>query len=470
MLSGERISALSQRYALSMAANTIAMLPDRALSALARKKIEQGVKYPEGREFVNQVLLNLKQGYRNTAGECRRKFVQNFIGNYMLFSSRKRLDFTNTYGWEPPVLYVVSPTMKCNLTCPGCYSAHYSKQDVLTTDVLDRIFTEGKELGLYYVVISGGEPYFRNDLLDLFAKHDDMYFMTYTNGTIIRRKKLVPRLAKLGNVMPCLSVEGFEKETDERRGKGVFRTVVDVMEEMKDAGMLFGFSVTCTKENNDVITSDEFVDFYQSKGAFLGWYFQYMPVGREPDLSLIPTPKQRMERRKRIIELRRTRKILLADFWNDGPLVGGCLSGGTQYFHIAADGQVDPCVFAQFSVDNILDKSMVEVLHSDYFKEIRRRQKEMTNKLRPCMIIDRPQVLRDNVRAGGAHASQGGGEATVTTLAGELNAYAREYAALADEAWVSEYGMKKEKGTEGHLDLKVYGCGSTLRAARGGGS
>ncbi len=82
----------------------------------------------------------------------------------------------------------------------------------------------------------------------------------------------------------------------------------------------------------------------------------------------------------------------------------------------------------------------------------------MKNQLRPCMIIDRPQVLRDNVHVGGAHASQKGGEATVTTLAKELNAYAAEYARLADEAWTRDYGREKEKGTEHHLNLKIYGC------------
>jgi len=357
--------------------------------------------------------------------------------------------------------------MKCNLKCYGCYSANYRKKDILNARTIDRIFREGKEIGMYYVVVSGGEPFLRDDLLELYKEHDDMYFMVYTNATIIKRKNLVPKLAELGNVFPCISVEGFEKETDERRGKGVFRTVLDVMKQMKESGMLFGFSATCTKENNDLILSDEFIDFYISQGCFLGWYFMYMPVGRKPDISLLSTPEQRVWRRKRMLEIRRSKPILLADFWNDGPLVGGCLSGGRVYFHIAADGQVDPCVFAQFSVDSIIDKSIIDVLHSPYFVEIRRRQKEMHNKLRPCMVIDRPQVFRDCVHAGGARASQRGGEATVTTLARALNDYARRYAELADEAWITEFGQERETGTEHHLELKIYGCenGRTKTAA-----
>lgn len=460
MKPAENLASFVRRKGLIAAAGAVSRLPDGVLTSLIRKKIEKGIRHPEGREFVSQVLLNLKRCYALTAGECRKKFLQNFIGNYLLFSSDKRKGFAARYGWEPPLLYVISPTMKCNLTCYGCYSANYKKKDILDRKVMDRIFREGKEIGLYYIVVSGGEPFLRDDLLDLFEEHDDMYFMVYTNATMIRRKNLVPRLARLGNVFPCISVEGFEKETDARRGKGVFRTVTEVMDEMKETGMLFGFSATCTKENNDLVTSDEFVDFYISKGCFLGWYFQYMPVGRKPDIALLPTPEQRIRRRKRIIEIRRTRPILLADFWNDGPLVGGCLSGGRVYFHITADGRVDPCVFAQFSTDSILEKSMIDILHSPYFTEIRRRQREMANRLRPCMIIDRPQVLRDNVQFGQASASQKGGEATVTTLAEELNEYAREYTNLADEAWVTEYGRERETGTEGHLDLRIYGCGN----------
>jgi len=43
-------------------------------------------------------------------------------------------------------------------------------------------------------------------------------------------------LAELGNVLPCISVEGFEKETDTRRGNGHFEKVVTAMDNLRDGG------------------------------------------------------------------------------------------------------------------------------------------------------------------------------------------------------------------------------------------
>jgi len=76
-------------------------------------------------------------------------------------------------------------------------------------------------------------------------------------------------------------------------------------------------------------------------------------------VSLMATPEQRFRLRRRSIEIRNTKPIFIGDFWNDGPYVGGCICGARQsgYFHINCHGDVEPCVFLQFSVDNIKDKN-----------------------------------------------------------------------------------------------------------------
>ena len=155
--------------------------------------------------------------------------------------------------WVPFVV-TMSPTMRCNLNCRGCYSGLYSKQGELSEAELDRLFTECKSMGNYFVVLTGGEPYLLKDsLLRLFRKHNDMYFLTFTNGTMLD-EPLVDELARLGNVAPALSLEGFEAETDRRRGAGIHARVLRSMELLRSKGVLFGISVTYASDNVDVLT------------------------------------------------------------------------------------------------------------------------------------------------------------------------------------------------------------------------
>ncbi len=332
---------------------------------------------------------------RELSPAYRRKIVSNLIYNqYIKGQKQRRARCTD--GNMVPSLIVISPTMRCNLSCTGCYSGLYQKEEVLPYEEMDRIIGEARELGIYFAVISGGEPYLLKDqLLSLFEKYDDMFFLTYTNGTLLD-EDTCRALARLGNVAPGISVEGFESETEARRGKGVFEKIVRAMDTLKREGVFFGFSATATSRNIDVITSEEFARFYIDRGALFGWYFIFLPVGKDPVLELAPTPEQRVEMGKRVARLRDTHPIFLGDFWNDGPAVGGCLAGGKYYLHILNNGNVEPCVFAHFSSDNIKGKSLFEVANSPFFKAIRREFpfNETGNLKRPCMIIDNPQVLR----------------------------------------------------------------------------
>jgi MoaA/NifB/PqqE/SkfB family radical SAM enzyme len=241
--------------------------------------------------------------------------------------------------------------------------------------------------------------------------------------------------------MPCISVEGFEAETNKRRGDGHFGKLLGAFARLRDAGIPFGFSATATRENNDLITSDAFVRFYAEQGALLGWYFQYMPIGRDPALDLVPTPEQRLERMHRLLDLREKHDILLADFWNDGPLVGGCIAGGRRYLHINNAADVEPCVFCQLSTDNLHEQSLLETLRtSPLLAAIRKRQAYSDNYLRPCMIIDNPDVLKDVIdEAKPRETCRGGAFRLVRELRPRLLAYASRWKELSDPVWQDKY-------------------------------
>jgi MoaA/NifB/PqqE/SkfB family radical SAM enzyme len=330
-----------------------------------------------------------------TNQRCKRKLVENLIFNWCIKGRGIRSRLASRNIWAP-TLVVISPTMGCNLRCTGCYSGLYSKDGELSEEEIDGILAECRRIGVYFVVVSGGEPYIMKDVwLRLFKKYNDMYFLTYTNGTLLD-EQTVRALARLGNVAPAISVEGFEEHTDRRRGAGVYGKVVKAMDLLKAEGVIFGISVTYTRENIDLITTNEFVQYYIKKGAVFAWYFMFMPVGKDPILELVPTPEQRVFCGDRVAELRKKHPLFMADFWNDGPAVGGCLAGGRHYLHILNSGRIEPCVFAHFGVDNIRDVSILEAVNSPFFEAIRREfpYNDIANLKRPCMIIDNPQVLR----------------------------------------------------------------------------
>jgi MoaA/NifB/PqqE/SkfB family radical SAM enzyme len=373
--------------------------------------------------------------------------IQNFFINAAVIGRQRQEELRKELNIWLPWFFVISPTAKCNLTCVGCYAGNYSKQEDLSFELVDRIFNEAKDLGVYFVTVSGGEPFMWPHLLDIMEKHHDMFFQIYTNGTLIT-KDIAKRLGELGNAAPAISIEGFEKETDARRGEGTFKRIMEAMDNLRNAGVPFGFSATPTKLNIETLMSDEFIDLMIDKGCVLGWFFQYVPIGRKPDVSLMATPEQRFRLRRRSIEIRNTKPIFIGDFWNDGPYVGGCICGARQagYFHINCQGDVEPCVFLQFSVDNIKDKKLIDVIQSPFFKAFQNAQpyRENDNLLTPCALIDNPQVLRDIVTKFNAKPSYNSSMDVITDpeIISFLDNYTKEYRKLADPIWENDLKFK----------------------------
>jgi MoaA/NifB/PqqE/SkfB family radical SAM enzyme len=254
----------------------------------------------------------------------------------------------------------------------------------------------------------------------------------------------VEKIADLGNVSPALSLEGYEEETDRRRGKGHFQKVVRGMALLRKAKVLFACSLTQTRENTNILTSDAFIDFLIEKGTFLVWYFMCFPVGRNPDIRRMPTPQQRDQLRRALPRFRATKPVLFVDFWNDGRLTHGCMAGGRMYFHINARGDLEPCVFCHFASDNIKGKSLLEALDSPFFREIRSRQPYLDNLLRPCLLIDRPEIGREMASMPGVYFTHPGAETFFSHLSKDIDQYAKEYGAIADQAW--EELLRKDQG------------------------
>jgi len=363
----------------------------RNLMKTFEKKLKSNSLAPAVRDFVfnkliGDVILNWADRYPDAAAR------------------RKRED-------PLPLYVVISPTQKCNLSCTGCYAASSCKTaETLEWDIVDQIMQQKRELwGSYFTVISGGEPlmYESNGktIFDLYEKYDNDFFLMYTNGILID-KSVAKRMAELGNVAPAISVEGFESDTDARRGKGVYKKIVTAIDNLKEAGVLYGISFTATRKNVDRILHDNFIDeFYGEKGAAFGWMFQYMPIGRGPDFELMITPEQRRNLWFKERHIIRDKGIFFIDFWNGGPISDGCICAGRKggYLYFDWSGNVMPCVFIPYTVGHIQKdffdkgKNLNDILETPFFTKLRNWQggysykkssAEACNEIVPCPIRD----------------------------------------------------------------------------------
>jgi MoaA/NifB/PqqE/SkfB family radical SAM enzyme len=369
-------------------------------------------------------------------------------------------------GQKPPGLMVISPTRTCNLRCTGCYASAGPSGERMDWDVFNRIVTEAKKLwGMRFFVISGGEPFtYRSHgkgLLDMVSEHPDCFFMCYTNGTLINQP-LAGRIAQAGNLTPAISVEGFERLTEKRRGPGVFKKVLDAMDHLRHAGVPFGVSLTATRENAEEILSDAFIDFFfEERQAVYGWLFQYMPIGKAYTLDLLVTPQQRLRMWRRTWHLIRKRKIMLADFWNCGTTSEGCIAACAPvgYFYIDWNGKIMPCVFVPYSAGNIHDiyrrgGTLDDVYELPYFQAIRRwqwsyglgkeRPEEHGNWLLPCSIRDHHAVGRELIDTYHPEPEDASAAAALQDekyYEGMVR-YDRELQELFDPIWTEEYLRK----------------------------
>jgi hypothetical protein len=132
---------------------------------------------------------------------------------------------------------------------------------------------------------------------------------------------------------------------------------------------------------------------------------------------------------------RETKPVLLGDFMGDGAVVGGCIAGGRKYFHINSQGDIEPCVFCHYAVDNIREKSLKEALNSPFLRYIREQIPYNENLYRPCMLVDKPEVSRSAIQLHQARPTHVGAEAMFSELATEIDQFSCAYAKISDPIW-----------------------------------
>ena len=369
------------------------------------------------------------------------KTITNFMLNGVLFSEDLKRETREKYNCNVPWTILLDPTTACNLKCTGCWAAEYGKSLNLSYDEIDDIISQGKDMGIYFYIYTGGEPLVRKkDILKIAEKHNDCEFLIFTNSTLID-DDFVDEMLRLKNIVPAISVEGSEFTTDARRGDGTYSKVLEAMDKLKENGLPFGISCCYTSMNYESIISEEFVDDMIDRGALFAWYFHFMPVGKGTGKELLPKPNQREHVYHELRKFRKTKPLFFLDFQNDAEYIGGCIAGGRNYLHINANGDVEPCVFIHYSDSNIREKSLLESLQAPLFMAYHDGQPFNENMLRPCPMLENPQLFRNMVKKSQAKSTDILEKEEVDELCDKCEDYASNWKPTADKLW--EETLKK---------------------------
>ncbi len=301
-----------------------------------------------------------------------------FMAKYALASkkaSRLRHEAEKKGEHIPPFL-IASIASNCNLHCAGCYSRAIetgddgARTEQLNAESWGKVFREAAELGISFILLAGGEPLLRRDVIEEATAVPEILFPVFTNGTLLKDDYL-GMFDKSRNLIPVLSIEGNRETTDKRRGHGVYQRLIDTMEDIDGRGILFGVSVTVTTRNLREVMSGEFIDDLRRRGCKLVIYVEYVPMV-EVTRALAPGDEERAYMEERLLLLRsKYEDMVFISFPGDEKTSGGCLATGRGFFHINYHGGAEPCPFSPFSDANVKEVGVAGALHSRLFRTLR---------------------------------------------------------------------------------------------------
>lgn len=325
----------------------------------------------------------LTKGVERIVGEAVRATLKNPRESAFMLkfaaasrSASKRRRKAEDSGEHIPPFLIASITSKCNLHCAGCYSrcnhATVDSEPVkqLTDEDWLRIFDEADDMGISFILLAGGEPMLRRGVIEAAGRKQNILFPVFTNGTFID-ERYFELFDKCRNLIPVMSIEGDRKQTDSRRGEGIYDKLISNMDEFRKRGLVYGASVTVTTQNYEEVTSDAFIDSLSEKSCKAVIFVEYVPVTDE-SRELAPGDVQREYLMNEIQRLREERpEMVYISFPGDEKSSGGCVAAGRGFFHINSHGGAEPCPFSPYSDINVKDTSLREALRSPLFTALR---------------------------------------------------------------------------------------------------
>jgi MoaA/NifB/PqqE/SkfB family radical SAM enzyme len=330
-----------------------------------------------GRSSLSGMLFFLKVGFR------------------LLLAKRRKAKKQKNIQGNIPTVIAISPTMRCNYNCRGCYSRDRISNNELTTQELYSLLSEAVQLGVLAVVVTGGEPYLRGDTIQLMEKHKKLLFIPITNGSKMT-PELAKRIAKSGNIIQLVSIEGLKEHTDNRRKRGSYETAVLAMKSLREAGACFGFAATNTSENSKFLGTDKFIDNMVELGCTLGYFTEYVPCGPHPNKDWILNEQEREYFRERVLDFRKRKSIVLVQFPQDEyGEENCCTAAGISSLHINSEGGIEPCPFIDISLENVRSGGLKTACESPFLKSIRERDNLLKREKLACSLFEHYSELQE---------------------------------------------------------------------------
>lgn len=319
-----------------------------------------------------------------------------FLARYALASkaASKRRAELEAQGEHIPPFLIASITSSCNLHCAGCYARENhacvdgTAAGQLSVQEWRNIFQESRELGIGFILLAGGEPMIRRDVLEAAAEIPEILFPVFTNGTMLD-DGYIKLFERSRNLVPIFSIEGGRDKTDERRGPGVHAQLMQSMDRMRENRLLFGASVTVTTSNIRETVSQHFLDGLKERGCKAVIYVEFVPVSEDSG-ELAPQDAEREFLRQSLSALREEYpEMVFISFPGDEKSSGGCLAAGRGFFHINSHGGAEPCPFSPYSDINVRETSVREAMRSQLFQSLRSGDVLMEEHAGGCVLFER---------------------------------------------------------------------------------
>jgi MoaA/NifB/PqqE/SkfB family radical SAM enzyme len=298
-------------------------------------------------------------------------------------------------GYDIPVMMLVSITSLCNLSCSGCYMQQRRPQagPEMNLDELKSIAAQAEELGISVIGIIGGEPLLRHhEIIALAQSFPRIVFTLNTNGLLVN-EETTEEIAGCENLVPFISLEGFRKETDSRRGQGMYDRVLSACSLMNDRVLFFGLAVTVSRNNIGEVLDESFIRTMIATGARAFIFIQYVPAGPGTQ-DLVPTPEQRQLVIRSMHAFNRNYPAFFIGIPGDMEEFGGCLAAGRGFIHVNPYGDLEPCPIVPISDGNLRTLPLKEALQSPLLRTIRENHQSLHANGR-CILRTQPRWLEE---------------------------------------------------------------------------
>ena len=264
----------------------------------------------------------------------------------------------------------VGLTNACPQRCAYCYNKGRSGR-VMDTATIKRTIRELKNLGVFWLGLTGGEPLLNKDLLQIVESAGaDCSVKLFTTGSTLT-PQLASDLRKAGLFSVSVSLDDWREEDHDRaRGTpGAFREALRAIEVFqKTDGLHVGVSAVLSRE---MIVRDEveaLLLFLIGLGVDEAWLSEAKPSAPafwQSDLVITETEREKL--------------VALQDQYNrDGRIAVnylghfegrehfGC-NAGHKMVYVDAFGEVSPCVFVPLTFGNVMERPV-----GDIFADMRR--------------------------------------------------------------------------------------------------